>query len=104
MTELLYVRIDLSVPGASMTHVAELLPLNDSQCEVVRMIELNAHDAVTGAGTATNSIVMQVPVSDVVPHPDLYGNYPDIDARIIQKQDFDALWSEAVRSFPELQD
>lgn len=103
MTELLYIRIDLSLPSASMTHIAELLPLNDSQCEVVRMIELDPQDIVTGAGTATSSIGMQVPVPDVVPHPDLYKNYPDIDAQRIQKQDFDALWSEAVRSLPGLQ-
>ena len=32
MTSLLHIRIDLSLPGASISHIAELLPINATEC------------------------------------------------------------------------
>ena len=102
MTSLLHIRIDLSLPGASISHIAELLPINATECKVRRIVELDSQGKVTGAGTTTMTVGMQAPSLDIVPHPDLYVNYPDIVASPLTESEFAALWSTALKAFPQL--
>lgn len=100
-----FIRIDLAVPGAgSIVHVAELEEIDAQRCTMVRIIELDPAETIRGAARASTgtTVGMQNAPTKVVPHPDTYADFPDIDHRPLTEDEFEGLWSEAVAKFPEL--
>ncbi|MCF4007645.1 hypothetical protein L1O03_10775 [Corynebacterium uropygiale] len=96
MAEPLYIRIDLSIPGAgSVTHIAELEPLDAHTCRMKRIIETDAEGVIRGAGHEKGSRGLGQAPQAVVPHPDTYADFPDIEASPLSAADFEALWLEA---------
>lgn len=98
---LIYVRLDMTIPGAgSVTHLAELSEIDASSCTMLRIIELDPSGTIRGAATQTSSIGMADRPSDVVPHPDTYAQFPDIKSQILNAEEFEGLWAEALASLP----
>ncbi len=100
-----FVRTELTVPGAgSIIHVAELEEIDARMCTMVRIIELDPAETIRGAARAESgvSVGMQNAPNEVVPHPDTYADFPDIDHRVLTESEFEGLWSEAIAKFPEL--
>lgn len=99
-----YVRIDLTVPGVgSLISVADLTEIDPATCRLTRMIEMTPDETITGAvidGHAHGSINQP---QSTVPHPDTYGDFPDIQSHRLTAEEFEALWSEAVAKFPSLE-
>ncbi|MGY6464339.1 hypothetical protein ACXIUA_10695 [Corynebacterium sp. UMB8791] len=92
-----YVRIHYSAPdlGGELLNIAELEELNSRECTMVRMIELDPSETITGI-YADGKVVGQAnePMS-IVPHPDLYAQFEGISATAIAVEEFEALWAEA---------
>lgn len=93
----LYVRTRYSDPqlGAELLNVAELEELSDTECEMVRMIEMDPGESITGIyhdgrveGEANRPL-------DKVPHPDTHGRFPGITTTRIAREEFEGLWQEA---------
>lgn len=83
-TDLIYIRTELAVPGVGAAiHLAELLPLDGQRCRMLRLIELTPDGQVVSAGPGPQP---------VVPHPDSYGDFPDIDYQHISAADFNRVW------------
>lgn len=76
---MMYVRTTLLVDGAQAVHVAELEDLGGI-CHMHRLI------AITPAGPRPAEIQQKI-----VPHPDTYGDYPDIKAEYITREEFESL-------------
>ena len=56
MTNYLYVRTELNVPGVgSAIHMAEMEERDARSCRMVRMIALDPSDAIVGVATPTSS-------------------------------------------------
>ncbi|GAB2516637.1 hypothetical protein CATRI_13055 [Corynebacterium atrinae] len=103
MKQHLYVRIDMSIPGAgSVTHLAELEEIDSETCTMLRIIELDPAERIRGAATQDMAVGMDNRPQTVVPHPDTYADFPDIDARKLTDEEFEGLWAEASATFPEL--
>ena len=99
----IHVRIEMTVPGAgSVIHVAELAPLDEQTCAMVRIIELDPSETIRGAATQDTAAGMAQAPNPVVPHPDTYADFPDIEHRLLSPEEFEGLWAEAVAAFPEL--
>lgn len=99
----LYVRIDMSIPGAgSVTHLAELEEIDPETCTMLRIIELDPAERIRGAATQETSAGMNNRPQATVPHPDTYADFPDIEARKLTNDEFEGLWAEATAAFPEL--
>lgn len=99
----IYVRTELSVPGAEpMVHTAEVEEIDSKTARMVRLVQQTAEFAVTGAwveGTPHGEVA--VPGS-TVPHPDTYSDYPDLKATRLDAKEFEALWAEAAAILPGL--
>ena len=59
-------------------------------------LEPPRHLAIVGAATPTASVGDANIPQSVVPHPDTYDKYPDIDVELIDAFQFHSLWTEAV--------
>ena len=93
----------MTIPGAgSVIHVAELAPLDAQTCAMVRIIELDPSETIRGAATQDTSAGMAQAPNPVVPHPDAYADFPDIEHRALSADEFEGLWMEAVAAFPEV--
>ncbi|QGU05860.1 hypothetical protein [Corynebacterium comes] len=98
-----HVRIELSIPGAgSIIHVAELAEMDPQTCAMIRMIELDPSDVIRGAATQEKSTGMANTPNPVVPHPDTYADFPDIEHSFLTPEEFEGLWAEAMATFPGL--
>ncbi|MDO4761694.1 MAG: hypothetical protein Q4A31_07235 [Corynebacterium sp.] len=98
----LFVRIDLTIPGAgSTTHIAELVPQAAGMCALVRMIELDPQGRIHGMATADKMVGMASAPQKLVPHPDSYADFPDIESSSVSQEEFDSLWQEAKVKFPD---
>lgn len=98
-----YVRTDLTVPGVGTAiHIAELEEINSTSCAMVRLIELAPDESIMGVTDGKNVAGATTAPASVVPHPDTYGEYPDIKATRLSTEEFEALWSEATAKFPDL--
>lgn len=97
-----FIRTELTVPGAgTAVHVAELEEIDAATCRMLRIIELTPDDRIMGlSGEGRTGGNVPEP-AEVVPHPNTYANYPDIEATRLSSEEFDALWSEAEVKFPE---
>ncbi len=99
----IHVRIDMSIPGAgSVIHVAELLPRDAQTCTMIRIIELDPSETIRGAATQDTAAGMAQAPNPVVPHPDTYADFPDIEHSHLTPEEFEGLWAEAVATFPEI--
>lgn len=99
----LYVRTEMTVPGAGVVaHLAEMKVLDDTMCRLHRMIELDPHGSIVGAVNHGKTVGGSQPPNELVPHPDTYGEYPDITALPLGEGEFEGLWSEARALFPNL--
>lgn len=98
-----YVRTDLTVPGAgSVIHIAELEEIDQTSCTMIRIIELAPDETIMGVTSQGKTVGSANEPQAVVPHPDTYDQFPDINARRLSADEFEALWTEAVAKFPEL--
>ena len=93
MANYLYVRTELSVPGVgSAVHLAELEEHDAQRCRMHRMIALDPADSVVGVATPNSSTGNVDKPQEMVPHP-------DISARYMDQEQFEALWTEATTKF-----
>ncbi|MCS4492251.1 hypothetical protein N7326_07820 [Corynebacterium sp. ES2794-CONJ1] len=100
---LLYIRLDLTIEGAgSVSHIAELKPLDPTQCELQRIIELDPQGVIQGAGSPDYAAGLASTPNKRVPHPDTFDTFPDIEAFDVTADEFLRLWEDAVTKFPEL--
>ncbi|WKD58421.1 hypothetical protein CAPI_09490 [Corynebacterium capitovis DSM 44611] len=99
-----YVRLHYVAPdlGGELLNVAELHELSDTECTMIRMIELDPHEAITGAWADGKLVGQANEPSTVVPHPDTYREFEGITADPMSEDEFLALWAEARAKFPEL--
>lgn len=99
----IYVRTHLSVPGAgALINVAHLEEIDDTQCTLRRMIEMNGEEIIMGASIDGQTVGAANKPNETVPHPDTYHQFPDISATYLEADEFNALWTETVAKFPEL--
>lgn len=75
---MIYVRTTLSVEGINAVHVAELEEIDAETCRMVRLV-----DVATGPAEIPN---------EIVPHPNTYDTFPDIEAEYITAAEFEELW------------
>jgi hypothetical protein len=100
--ENIHVRIELSIPGAgSVIHVAELAEMDARTCALVRIIELDPTETIRGCANQEKSAGMTNTPNPVVPHPDTYADFPDIEHRELSAEEFEGLWAEAMAAFPD---
>ena len=98
-----FLKTVLTVPGVgSAIHVAELAEIDATRCRMLRLIELSPDETIMGVTDGAVTAGLANTPAEVVPHPDTYDNYPDITATRLSKQEFEALWHEAVAKFPQL--
>lgn len=99
----LYVSLTMEIPGVGRSrHAAELLPITTEHCRILRLIEFGPNDEITGAVFQQQPVGQVSLPSETVPHPNTYVNFPDITANTLQAHEFEGLWVEAQRKFPEL--
>ena len=99
-----YVRIHYEVPelGGQLLNIAELDEISPTQCTMVRMIELDPAETITGAYAEGRVHGQANEPTEVVPHPDAYAQFEGITARTLTPEEFDGLWAEARAKFPGL--
>ncbi len=103
MNSSLFLRTTLTVPGAgTAVHVAELHPLDARRCRLARIVEVDPEGRPTGAAAGDRHYGMATPPQAIVPHPDTYGDFPDVSAERIDAEEFGRLWATAVAAFPGL--
>lgn len=93
----LYVRTTMTIPEVgTATHIAELEEINAEACSMLRMIALAPNDSIVGAATSETSVGNAEVPQRVVPHPDTYDAFPDVNAELIDAFQFHSLWTEAI--------
>lgn len=95
---LIYIKTTLTIPGVGdMTHLAELEhQVGSPLCTPSRMLEVQGN-TVTGAfrRTPALNIGMSNPPQQLIPHPDTWGDMPDIVSEALTAEEFEAMWVEA---------
>ncbi|KQB84679.1 hypothetical protein [Corynebacterium oculi] len=103
MSSPLFIRTTLTIPGAgTAVHVAELLPLSEEECRMVRIVEVDPSGNPVGAGIGDRHYGMDTPPQEVVPHPQTYSAFPDISSETLSAGEFQVLWERALQAFPGL--
>lgn len=101
---LIYVKTVMSVPGvAEMVHLAELEHAEGSPlCTPSRMLEATGEGQITGAFRRTPALShgMSTPPQQIIPHPDTWGDLPDITNEPLTAEEFEAQWQRAMEIFP----
>ena len=92
-----YVRIHYQVPelGGELLNIAELEEISSDRCTMVRMIELDPNETITGVYTEGRVIGQANQPMGTVPHPRTYDSMEDITATHLSEEEFEGLWSEA---------
>ncbi|WP_315041789.1 hypothetical protein [Corynebacterium argentoratense] len=91
----LYVKLIFDVPETRMEHIAELSPTDDpTLCQMLRIVEVRDGRPV-GYAQQGESKNMNVP-EPFVPHPDTYGDFPDVSFEYVGAEHFNALWAQAL--------
>ncbi|QRP62035.1 hypothetical protein [Corynebacterium minutissimum] len=99
----LYVRTTLTVPGAGTAiHIAEMQEISDTACSMQRIIALAPDDSIAGAATPHASVGNADIPQQVVPHPNTYDEFPDIEAEFVSALQFHSLWTEATALYGEV--
>ncbi|MDO4911782.1 MAG: hypothetical protein Q3972_08595 [Corynebacterium sp.] len=106
MSNHLYVAISMSIPeaGINMRQFAELRPLGgvEDPCEIIRFIELADGSSISGGFHPGATTALSLPPQPQVPHPEKYSDFPDIEAKEMSPEEFEAHWVELEALFPEL--
>lgn len=99
-----YVRIHYQVPelGGELLNIAELEEVTSERCTMVRMIELDPEETITGVFVDGHVIGQANEPMPAVPHPDSYDNIEGITAVRLTRMEFEGLWGEAKVKFPEI--
>lgn len=92
-----YVRIRYAADdlGGELINIAELEEVSATECTMVRMIELDPAESITGIyvdGRVVGQANMPLPT---VPHPDTYHRFEGISATALTPEQFEGLWEEA---------
>ncbi|GAA1182022.1 hypothetical protein CGLAUT_12155 [Corynebacterium glaucum] len=97
-----YVRIHYQVPelGGELLNIAELEEISADTCTMVRMIELDPSETITGIFIDGRVIGQANEPMGTVPHPDAYNNFEGITATRLSQEAFEGLWEEARAKFP----
>ena len=97
-----FVRIQYSVPelGGERLTIAELEEVSARECTMVRMIELDPSEAITGIYVDGRVIGQANQPMSTVPHPRTYDTMEGITATHLREEEFEGLWSEARAKFP----
>ena len=97
-----YVRIHYSVPelGGELLNIAELKEVSPQACTMVRMIELDPAETITGIYVDGHVIGQANQPMGTVPHPRTYDALEGITATHLSQEEFEGLWSEARAKFP----
>lgn len=101
--KLLYVKTTLRVAGVgAVVHFAELEHVEGSPlCTPSRMLEATEDGRITGAFRRQPALNhgMASPPQQLIPHPDSWGNLPDIMSERMTAEEFEGLWGEAQALF-----
>lgn len=96
----IYVKTTLSVSGVgAVVHLAELEHVEGSPlCTPARMLESTPDGRITGAFRRQPALNhgMSSPPQQVIPHPDSWGDLPDITTDRLTAEEFEGLWHEAM--------
>lgn len=99
----LYVRTTMSIPEVGTAiHIAEMQEISETACSLQRMIALAPNESIVGAATPQASVGNADIPQRVVPHPDTYDEFPDIEAELISALQFHSLWTEATALYGDL--
>ncbi|MCG7275857.1 hypothetical protein [Corynebacterium singulare] len=99
----LYVRTTMSIPEVgTAVHIAEMQEISETACSMQRMIALAPNESIVGAATPQASVGNADIPQHVVPHPNTYDDFPDIDAEFIGAMEFHSLWTEATALYGDL--
>ncbi len=94
-----FIRIHYQAPEGELLNIAELEEISPAECTMVRMIELDPAESITGIYYDGRVIGQANPPMATVPHPDTYGELPGITATRIKADEFESLWAEAQAKF-----
>lgn len=101
--KLLYVKTTLRVVGVgAVVHLAELEHVEGSPlCTPARMLEATEDGRITGAFRRQPALNhgMPSPPQQLIPHPDSWGDLPDITSERVTAEEFEGLWAEAMALF-----
>ena len=94
-----YVRLAYTVPelGGELLTVAELEEISATQCTMLRMIEFDPAEAITGVYVDGRVIGKANTPMDTVGHPDTYNAYDGLRSTRISQPEFEGLWQEALQ-------
>ena len=97
-----FVRIQYSAPelGGELLNIAELEEVSARECTMLRMIELDPSEAITGIYVDGRVIGQANQPMSTVPHPRTYDTMEGITATHLTEEEFEGLWSEARAKFP----
>lgn len=97
-----FIRIHYQVPelGGELLNIAELEELSASECTMVRMIELDPAETITGIYVDGRVIGQANQPTGTVPHPRTYDQIDGITATTLTAEEFEGLWEEARQKFP----
>lgn len=97
-----FVRIQYSVPelGGELLNIAELEEISAHECRMLRMIELDPSESITGIYVDGRVIGQANQPMSTVPHPRKYDAMEGITATHLTEEAFEGLWSEARAKFP----
>lgn len=92
-----FVRIHYKVPelGGELLNIAELEEVSAHECTMVRMIELDPSETITGIYVDGRVIGQANMPMGTVPHPRTYDAMEGITATHLTEAEFEGLWSEA---------
>ena len=92
-----FVRIHYNVPelGGELLNIAELEEISAHECTMVRMIELDPAETITGIYVDGQVIGQANQPMRTVPHPRTYDSMEGITATHLSEDEFEGLWSEA---------
>nr|WP_228496321.1 MULTISPECIES: hypothetical protein [Corynebacterium] len=78
-----------------MLNIAELEEISAHECTMVRMIELDPAETITGIYVDGRVIGQANQPMGTVPHPRTYDSMEGITATHLSEEEFEGLWSEA---------
>lgn len=92
-----FVRIHYNVPelGGELLNIAELEEISAHECTMVRMLELDPAETITGIYVDGRVIGQANQPMVTVPHPRTYDSMEGITATHLSEEEFEGLWSEA---------
>lgn len=98
---LIYTKTIMRVTGLpAIVHIAELEHAEGSPlCTPARMLEATEAGRITGAfrRQPALNLGMSAPPQQIIPHPDTWGDLPDIVTERLTAEEFEELWGTAMR-------